>query len=134
MFLALPAAIGLVYGIHIRDRALIAIGSGPLFVYFLIGFRSIAVVALVSAIFMNYYRRKLTVAMALKPIGICLALVFALAVYKRAYIPIKRGTFDFFQTTVQTDSRFGSTFEFIFMVDVLCGIRHCSKQLGTFVS
>mgnify|MGYP001481963142 FL=1 len=113
LFLSLPAGIGLVYGVYAKKRALILICSLPLFLYILIGFRSVAIVAIVASLMVFSGSIKIISRKTIK-ISLVLILVFlSFATYKQAYVPIKEGTFDFFATEVSEDKRFDSTAEFL---------------------
>lgn len=113
--LAFPAGISLPWAVYNKKYFLIFISSICLLTYFLIGFRSIAIVAIISALTAIYFREKIISKSNLK-LGAILILIFSIfVIYKQIYIPIKNGESisGFFESTVSEDERFSSVTEYL---------------------
>ena len=101
----------------------------PLVIYFIVGFRSIAVVTIVSAILLRSYQTQLLSKKIIKIAGRIAIIFFFFVSYKQAYIPLKEGNFDFFQTQVQNDDRFGSVVEFLLWAALSAEFGQVSSNL-----
>ena len=112
-FTYFPAAMALLYGVASKRKNVIIISLVPLLVYLFIGYRAVFVTAVVGVTVVHYYGQRLVSLKTLKIILIVFALFSFFALYKVSYIPIKAGTFDFFQHNIKHDARFDSSSDFI---------------------
>tara|TARA_B100000989_G_C19532248_1_gene470765 strand:- start:1121 stop:2398 length:1278 start_codon:yes stop_codon:yes gene_type:complete len=112
-FLSVPAGIACVYGAYKKEKALIFLGLFPIILYVVIGFRSIAIVLIVAVLLIYSYQTRIVSRKSIRIAGVTALIFISFVAYKQAYIPIKEGKFDFFQTTVSEDYRFESTLEFL---------------------
>ncbi len=112
-FLAMPAGVALTYGVYKRDFKLIFLGSFPVLLYVLIGFRSIAIVVIVAITLLHSYRNRILSKRSFKIAGLVSIIFLTFVVYKQAYIPLKQGDVDFLEDKISQDSRFDSTAEFL---------------------
>jgi hypothetical protein len=113
--LAFPAGIGLPWAIRNKKRFLIFLASICLLTYFLIGFRSIGIVAIISALTAVYFKEKILSKGNMKLAAIVALIFSSFVVYKQVYIPIKEGQniSDVFESTVAQDERFSSVTEYL---------------------
>ena len=112
-FLSMPAGVACVYGVYKKDKALIFLGLLPMILYVVIGFRSVAIVLIVAVLLLHSYQTRIVSRKSIRIAGITALIFISFVVYKQAYIPIKEGTFDFFETSVSKDNRFESTLDFL---------------------
>lgn len=113
--LAFPAGISLPWAIYNKKYFYIFLSSICLLTYFLIGFRSIGIVAIISALTAIYFREKIISKSNLK-LGAILILTFStFVIYKQIYIPIKNGETisGFFESKISEDARFSSVTEYL---------------------
>lgn len=113
--LAFPAGVGLPWAIRNKKKFLIFFASLCLLTYFLIGFRSIAIVAIISVLTAVYFKEKILSKGNMKLAAIVALIFSSFVVYKQVYIPIKDGQniSDVFESTVEKDSRFSSVTEYL---------------------
>jgi len=113
--LAFPAGIGLPWAIKNNKKLLIFLASICLLTYFLIGFRSIAVVAIISALTAAYFKEKILSKGNMKLAAIMFLVFSAFVIYKQVYIPIKEGEniSDIFEQKIEEDNRFSSLTEYL---------------------
>ena len=128
-FLAMPAGVALVYGVYRKDYKLIFLGAVPILLYILIGFRSIAIVVIVSIIMLRSYQNRIISKKSIKMAGWVGLIFITFVVYKQAYIPLKEGNFDVFEDKVQQDSRFDSTAEFLLWAALSAEFGQVSSNL-----
>lgn len=128
-FFAMPAGVALIYGVYRKDYKLVFLGAVPILVYVLVGFRSIAIVVIVAVIMLRSYQNRIFSKKSIKTASIVGVIFMSFVIYKQAYIPLKNGNFDFFQTKVNEDSRFDSTIEFLLWAALSAEFGQVSSNL-----
>ena len=131
-FLAMPAGVALVYGVFQKDYKLIFLGSVPILLYILIGYRSIAIVVIVSIILLRSYQNPIFSNKSIKMAGLVCLIFMTFVIYKQAYVPLKEGNsigFDFFEEEVRQDKRFNSTAELLLWAAVSAEFGQVSSNL-----
>ena len=108
-----PAAIALLYGVAIKQRAIVITALIPLFIYLLIGYRAIFVIAIIGAIITNSYGQRILTFRTLKMIVFTLIMYMFFVFYKFSYIAIKNNSFDWFAGIIKNDNRFESISDLI---------------------
>lgn len=113
--LAFPAGIGLPWAIRNDKKLFIFLASLCLLTYFFIGFRSIAVVAIISALTAIYFKEKILSKANVKLAAIMFLVFSFFVIYKQVYVPIKDGEniSDVFESNVEEDDRFSSLTEYL---------------------
>ncbi len=128
-FISMPAGVACVYGIYKKDKVLIFLGLLPIVLYVLIGFRAIAIVLIVAALLVKSHNNPIVSRKSVRIAGITAMIFMSFVIYKQAYIPIKEGTFDFWQTNISRDDRFNSTFEFLLWASFSAEFGQVSSNL-----